>query len=61
MNKTKLIVIAVIIAVAAAIIVSIKYLPLWSTIISAIVAVVAFIGGWYAKKWYDEHVSLKNE
>ena len=61
MNKNKLIVIAVVIAVLAAIIVSIKYLPLWSTIISALVAVASFVGGWFLKKWWDEHVSLKNK
>lgn len=59
MKKSTIIVIAVIVAVVVAILVSIKYLPLWSTIISAAVAAVSFIGGWFAKKWWDEHVSLK--
>lgn len=59
MKKSTIIVIAVIVAVVAAIIVSIKYLPLWSTIISALVAVASFVGGWFLKKWWDEHVTLK--
>lgn len=61
MDKNKIIVISVIIAVITAIIISIKYLPLWSTIISTIVAIVSFIGGWFTKKWWDNHVSLKSK
>lgn len=53
MKKNKIIVIAIIVAVVIICLVSIKYLPFWSTIISAVTAVAGFFTGWYAKKWYD--------
>ena len=59
MKKHKIIVIAVIVAVIALIIVSIKFLPMWSSLISAAVAICSFVGGWCAKKWYDNHVKSK--
>ena len=55
--KEKIIVIAVIVAVIALIIVSVKFLPLWSTLISAAASAAAFVGGWYAKTWWDKHVN----
>lgn len=54
--KEKIIVIAVIVAVIALIIVSVKFLPLWSSLISAAVAAASFVGGWFAKTWWDKHV-----
>ena len=52
----KIIVIVLCAAVVAAIIVSVKFLPLWSTFLSAAVAAASFVGGWFGKKWYDHHV-----
>ena len=54
--KEKIIVIVICAAVVAAIIVSVKFLPLWSTFLSAAVAAASFVGGWFGKKWYDHHV-----
>lgn len=54
--KAKIITIAVIVAAIALIVVGVKYLPLWSSLISAGVCACAFTGGWYAKKWWDGHV-----
>lgn len=53
MKKHKIIVIAIIVAVVAICLVSIKFLPFWSTIISTVTAVAGFFAGWYANKWYD--------
>lgn len=53
MKKNKIIVIAIIVAVVAICLVSIKFLPLWSSLISAAVAAASFVGGWYAKQWYQ--------
>jgi uncharacterized membrane protein len=55
MKKNKIIVIAIIVAVVIICLVSIKYLPFWSTIISTATAVAGFFAGWYAKKWYDQN------
>lgn len=54
--KAKIITIAVIVAVIVLIIVSVKYLPLWSSLISAGVAICAAVGGWFAKTWWSDHV-----
>lgn len=54
--KERLITIAICVAVVAAIIVSVKFLPLWSTFLSAAVAAASFVGGWFGKKWYDNNV-----
>lgn len=54
--KEKIICIAVFAVSLALIIVSIKFLPLWSSVISAAVAVASFAAGWWAKKWYDNNV-----
>lgn len=54
--KKKIITIAICVAVVAAIIVSVKFLPLWSSFLSAAVAAASFVGGWVVKKWYDIHV-----
>ena len=58
MKKHKIIVIAIIVAVVAVVaicLVSIKFLPFWSTIISTVTAVAGFFAGWWAKKWYDQN------
>lgn len=54
--KEKIITIAICAAVVAAIIVSVKFLPLRSTFLSTAVAAASFVGGWFGKKWYDRHV-----
>lgn len=59
MKKTKIITIAVFAAALALVIVSIKFLPLWSSIIAAAVACLSFVAGWWAKKWYDNNVKSK--
>lgn len=55
MKKHKIIVIAIVVAVVAICLVSIKFLPFWSTIISTATAVAGFFAGWYAKQWYDQN------
>lgn len=54
--KEKIITIVICVAVVAAIIVSVKFLPLWSTFLSTAVAAASFVAGWFGKKWYDHHV-----
>ena len=55
MKKHKIIVIAIVVAVVAICLVSIKFLPFWSTIISTATAVAGIFAGWYAKQWYDQN------
>lgn len=50
-------VVAALVAIAACA----KLFPFWSTVICIVTAVAAFIGGWFCKQWWDEHVNLKEE
>lgn len=59
--KKKVIFIVCVLAVLIAIAACAKLFPFWSTVICIVTAVAAFIGGWFGKQWWDEHVNLKNK
>lgn len=54
--KAKIITIAALAASLALVVVGIKFLPFWSTILIAIASAGSFVAGWFGKKWYDENV-----
>ena len=57
--KNKIIAIVCVVAAFVAIAACAKLFPFWSTLLCILTAVAAFIGGWFCKRWFDEHVTLK--
>ena len=54
--KNKIITIAIIAAVIITMAVCARYIPLWSTVITIIVSICSFVGGWFGCKWWAQHV-----
>lgn len=59
--KNKIISILCVVGALVAIAACAKLFPFWSTVLCIVTGVVTFIGGWFGKKWWDEHVNLKNK
>ena len=55
MKKT-LITIAIIIAVIVALCVLAHYMPIWVSILTAVVFMGGGVVGWIAKVWYDKYI-----
>lgn len=55
MKKT-LITIAIIIAVIVALCVLAHYMPIWVSILTAVVFIGGGVVGWIAKVWYDKYI-----
>ena len=54
--KKKIIIIAIVVAVIAALCFSVHHMPVWASIVTTTVLILGGAIGWFAKVFYDKYI-----